>query len=1069
MDYQIAMLWMRGRLSFLEQLCVKSFLDVGHHVTLYSYEPVEGVPDGVEHRDASEILSETDALVHEGTGSPALHSDVFRYRLLQGNDRTIWADTDAYCQQKFSPVSGHLHGYESEHDINGGVLCLPQDSETLRELLEFTSDPFAVPPFIERYEGRKRADDLRAAVAAGKPFHAGLQPWGVWGPHAITHFLKTTGEVRYTQPRHVLYPYTFAERRKIFRERHQNWSAHIKDETQSIHLYGRGMRNLLLKNVAGMPSPAGLLGHLLQKHGIDPTLAPLKGSPALDPDSEAARIYRQAARDGGATPVRSPEPVAKADVPAASDIRPLDDVVAITTMRNEGPFILDWVAYHLSVGITHFVVYTNDCDDPTDAILDALAERGLVTRVDNPVEPGERPQRVALEAAGHLDVVRNADAYVVMDVDEFINIHVGNGRLHDLFEAAGDPDLLSMTWRFFGASGRTDFTDDPAPMTFSAAAPEFTRKPHQNWGFKTLVRRGAPFSKIGVHRPLDATGSMPAWTNGSGDQMPDDFLSSGWRSSLKSWGYGLVTLNHYATRSVDSFLVKRDRGRTNHINRDQGVEYWNLHNRNDETDDRIFDRWQAAVPVRKLLSADPKIGALHDEAVTWHRNRANALKSDPGYASLYELLARDASTHEVPEIDLPDAQVLHKPEPKKKPKPKAPAPTSVDSRMTPAGDPILAGQEAEDAYVQLAERAKRFPFLSSDKGMKANPKITVVSSMRNEAPFILEWIAYNRSIGVTDFLIFTNDCDDQTVEILDRLSQMGVVTRRDNPFDAAKGQRPQRIALNVAASDTLVTEADWTLVIDNDEFIDIHVGDGTLPSLIHEMGDPNVISMTWRMFGNSGIDTFEDRFVTEQFTKAAPKFLPKPRLGWGFKSMVHRSAPFGKIGVHRPLELDQARIDEVRWVNGSGRVMPDELISGNGWRSTKRTVGYDMVTLNHYVLRSAESYLVKRQRGRINHVDQDQGFDYWARRNYNSESVTSIERHIPRAKVEFDRLMGDGPLAKLHREAVEWHAGRIETLKATSDYSALFKAITASDLDDAIYLSSWLKDAAEKAAKHAAE
>ena len=34
MDHQIAMLWMRGSLSFVEQLCVKSFLDAGHHVAL---------------------------------------------------------------------------------------------------------------------------------------------------------------------------------------------------------------------------------------------------------------------------------------------------------------------------------------------------------------------------------------------------------------------------------------------------------------------------------------------------------------------------------------------------------------------------------------------------------------------------------------------------------------------------------------------------------------------------------------------------------------------------------------------------------------------------------------------------------------------------------------------------------------------------------------------------------------------------------------------------------------------------------------------------------------------------
>ncbi|RZV99705.1 MAG: hypothetical protein EX266_14740, partial [Rhodobacteraceae bacterium] len=69
MTDQIAMLWMRGSLSFLEQLCVQSFLDAGHHVVLYSYEPIDRVPEGVETRDASLILPETGDLVHERTGS----------------------------------------------------------------------------------------------------------------------------------------------------------------------------------------------------------------------------------------------------------------------------------------------------------------------------------------------------------------------------------------------------------------------------------------------------------------------------------------------------------------------------------------------------------------------------------------------------------------------------------------------------------------------------------------------------------------------------------------------------------------------------------------------------------------------------------------------------------------------------------------------------------------------------------------------------------------------------------------------------------------------------------------
>ncbi|MEL7000367.1 MAG: glycosyltransferase family 2 protein, partial [Pseudomonadota bacterium] len=45
-------------------------------------------------------------------------------------------------------------------------------------------------------------------------------------------------------------------------------------------------------------------------------------------------------------------------------------------MRNEAPYVLEWVAYHRIIGFDHIVVCTNDCDDNTPALLDAIAELG---------------------------------------------------------------------------------------------------------------------------------------------------------------------------------------------------------------------------------------------------------------------------------------------------------------------------------------------------------------------------------------------------------------------------------------------------------------------------------------------------------------------------------------------------------------------------------------------------------------------------------------------------------------------------------------------------------------------
>ncbi len=276
-DRQIGALWMEGPLSYLEELCLVSFRDAGHQTILYSYGDVPNVPDGIEQRDASDVLPAEGHLSHARTGSPALHSDVFRYHLLAQNDGMIWADTDAYCHQPFQTDTGFFFGWESEKHVNGGVLGLPANSKTLKALLEFTSDEFAVPTWY----GDAYTAELHEARDNGKPVHAGEQPWGVWGPHALTHFLSETGEIEHALPRHALYPFSFKDRRKML-QRGVDLDSYLKPDTFSVHFYGRRMRKRLVEKEGGVPRRYSLIGKLLHKHKVDPLKNPLPGPSSSD-------------------------------------------------------------------------------------------------------------------------------------------------------------------------------------------------------------------------------------------------------------------------------------------------------------------------------------------------------------------------------------------------------------------------------------------------------------------------------------------------------------------------------------------------------------------------------------------------------------------------------------------------------------------------------------------------------------------------------------------------------------------------------------------------------------------
>ncbi len=131
----------------------------------------------------------------------------------------------------------------------------------------------------------------------------------------------------------------------------------------------------------------------------------------------------------------------------------------------------------------------------------------------------------------------------------------------------------------------------------------------------------------------------------------------------------------------------------------------------------------------------------------------------------------------------------------------------------------------------------------------------IVACMKNEAPYILEWIAHHRAIGVDGFLIYTNDCEDGTDRIPDRLDALGIVQHRRN--DDWTGKSPQQHALNRAIREPLVRNADWIIHIDVDEFINVRCGDGTLCAFLERVPDATNVAMTWRLFGHNGARPFD--------------------------------------------------------------------------------------------------------------------------------------------------------------------------------------------------------------------
>jgi hypothetical protein len=311
-------------------------------------------------------------------------------------------------------------------------------------------------------------------------------------------------------------------------------------------------------------------------------------------------------------------------------------------------------------------------------------------------------------------------------------------------------------------------------------------------------------------------------------------------------------------------------------------------------------------------------------------------------------------------------------------------------------------------------------------------RILAILTVKNEGSFLLEWLAHHRAAGVTDILAFSNDCSDGTDAMLDRLQAMGWLTHVRN--DGPHPEGPQWAALRAADRHPLRKAADWILVLDIDEFVNVHLGGRTIPALLAALPRADAIALTWRMFGNGGVVALEDRPVTETFVRAAPALLHWPWRAQLVKTLFRAAGPWRKLGVHRPRAPDPAAAAPV-WVDGSGRVL------GAEWQRDRliSPLGQDngaLVQLNHYPLGSMEGYLVKADRGRANRQSSPADMGYWAERNFAAVEDRTILA-LPSAALR-EELMADAELARLHRAAFAWRRAQVARLMADEGGRALF-------------------------------
>ncbi|WP_254606346.1 glycosyltransferase family 2 protein [Sphingomonas bacterium] len=300
----------------------------------------------------------------------------------------------------------------------------------------------------------------------------------------------------------------------------------------------------------------------------------------------------------------------------------------VATMRNEGPFLIEWVAYHRLIGFDEILVCTNDCVDGSPDLLDVLQDRGLVRHLRCTPAPGEKAQIVAYAAAERVLAADWPDVLMVLDADEFLNVHVGDRRLADLLAAVPDATAVLVNWRIFGSAGHPDWSPRPVTGRFTRAA---RRDSGVNWPFKTLFRNPQAYHcPLLPHGPGFARDGWPGLlraVDGGGAVLPDRYARADTflQSEPGTVSWRLAQVNHYNTRSRADYLAKHHRGGGQGPGRWDRDANWVVFDRNEE-EDRTIRHWTPALEeAMAALLAHAPVRAAHDRCCLLYRRHLAAL------------------------------------------------------------------------------------------------------------------------------------------------------------------------------------------------------------------------------------------------------------------------------------------------------------------------------------------------------------------------------------------------------------------------------------------------------------
>jgi len=243
----------------------------------------------------------------------------------------------------------------------------------------------------------------------------------------------------------------------------------------------------------------------------------------------------------------------------------------------------------------------------------------------------------------------------------------------------------------------------------------------------------------------------------------------------------------------------------------------------------------------------------------------------------------------------------------------------------------------------------------------------LIVSVKNEAPFLLEWVAYHRALGFNRLVVFSSESDDGSTDLLDALAANDIIEHVEHA--PAPGVERLADAARLANESAILNGADWAMWLDVDEFLVISKGNGTLDALIDALADRDGMLVPRRMMGDGGNDRFPGHLVSEDFTDAAAADDGSNLEAKTLFRCSDKIEGFFLHGTHRPKIRAGMDASDLSFVMASGNALDlrhrahRRWISGEDFSRTRQVQpdehGYALAQINCYAVRTPEHFVLK--------------------------------------------------------------------------------------------------------------